>query len=293
MTIDAPVAADPRRRTLRVGGRGARCRRAAVDGAVYCAAALLPADRPGHAAGPALPQGDRDADVRHHHRPRGARRRRRDVLRRRRASPSSPAPRSGSRASPACSRSAPRPSPGSSRRWPTPARSRRSSPASRWPRRSGAGFTAQLGAMRISEEIDALEVMGVNSVVYLVATRVWAALITHDPAVPGRALRQLPRHRADRDEVLRPVDRHLPALLPAVPAADRHLLLVHQGDHLRRPGRRSSTATTATTATGGPAEVGVAVGRAIRLSIIMVVVVNLLLSLVLFGGINVTAKLVG
>ncbi|HEY2562287.1 MAG TPA: ABC transporter permease, partial [Acidimicrobiales bacterium] len=42
----------------------------------------------------------------------------------------------------------------------------------------GAGFTAQLGAMRISEEIDALEVMGVNSVVYLVATRVWAALIT-------------------------------------------------------------------------------------------------------------------
>jgi phospholipid/cholesterol/gamma-HCH transport system permease protein len=44
---------------------------------------------------------------------------------------------------------------------------------------------------------------------------------------------------------------------------------------------------------GGPAEVGVAVGRAIRLSIIMIVVVNLLLSLVLFGGINVTAKLVG
>ena len=45
----------------------------------------------------------------------------------------------------------------------------------------GAGFTAQLGAMRISEEIDALEVMGVNSVVYLVATRVWAALITMVP----------------------------------------------------------------------------------------------------------------
>ena len=45
----------------------------------------------------------------------------------------------------------------------------------------GAGFTAQLGAMRISDEIDALEVMGVNSVVYLVATRVWAALITMIP----------------------------------------------------------------------------------------------------------------
>ena len=45
----------------------------------------------------------------------------------------------------------------------------------------GAGFTAQLGAMRISDEIDALEVMGVNSIVYLVATRVWAALITMIP----------------------------------------------------------------------------------------------------------------
>ena len=46
-------------------------------------------------------------------------------------------------------------------------------------------------------------------------------------------------------------------------------------------------------ANGGPAGVGVAAGRAIRLSIILVVVVNLLLSLVLFGGVNVTARLVG
>ena len=71
----------------------------------------------------------------------------------------------------------------------------------------GAGFTAQLGAMRISDEIDALEVMGVDSVVYLVATRVWAALHHHDPALPGRPLRQLPGLRAGRDQVLRPVDR--------------------------------------------------------------------------------------
>jgi len=32
---------------------------------------------------------------------------------------------------------------------------------------SGAGATAQLGAMRINEEIDALEVMGIRSVAYL------------------------------------------------------------------------------------------------------------------------------
>src|SRR2546421_6127053 len=41
----------------------------------------------------------------------------------------------------------------------------------------GAGFTAELGAMRISDEIDALEVMSVPSFVYLVCTRVMAALI--------------------------------------------------------------------------------------------------------------------
>ena len=45
----------------------------------------------------------------------------------------------------------------------------------------GAGFTAELGAMRISEEIDALEVMSVPSKAYLVATRVVAALIAIIP----------------------------------------------------------------------------------------------------------------
>ena len=40
----------------------------------------------------------------------------------------------------------------------------------------GAGFTAELGAMRISEEIDALEVMSVRPMTYLVGTRVLAAL---------------------------------------------------------------------------------------------------------------------
>ena len=39
----------------------------------------------------------------------------------------------------------------------------------------GCGFTAQLGAMRISEEVDALEVMAVPSLPYLVSTRILAA----------------------------------------------------------------------------------------------------------------------
>ncbi len=39
----------------------------------------------------------------------------------------------------------------------------------------GTGIVAELGAMRISEEIDALEVMGINSVTFLAATRLFAA----------------------------------------------------------------------------------------------------------------------
>ncbi len=45
----------------------------------------------------------------------------------------------------------------------------------------GAGATAQLGAMRISEEIDALEVMGVRSISYLASTRLLAGVIVVVP----------------------------------------------------------------------------------------------------------------
>ncbi len=45
----------------------------------------------------------------------------------------------------------------------------------------GCGYTARLGAMRISEEIDALEVMGVPSLPFLVTTRMIAAFIAVIP----------------------------------------------------------------------------------------------------------------
>jgi len=45
----------------------------------------------------------------------------------------------------------------------------------------GAGVTAQLGAMRISEEIDALEVMGIKSISYLASTRIMAGLVVIIP----------------------------------------------------------------------------------------------------------------
>ena len=41
----------------------------------------------------------------------------------------------------------------------------------------GTGIVAELGSMRISDEIDALEVMGINSVTFLCATRLLAAWI--------------------------------------------------------------------------------------------------------------------
>src|SRR5919204_6443867 len=45
----------------------------------------------------------------------------------------------------------------------------------------GAGFTAQLGAMRINEEVDALEGMGVPSLPYLVTTRIVAGFVAVIP----------------------------------------------------------------------------------------------------------------
>jgi phospholipid/cholesterol/gamma-HCH transport system permease protein len=45
----------------------------------------------------------------------------------------------------------------------------------------GCGFTAQIGAMRINEEIDALEVMGVPSLPFLVTTRIIAGFIAVIP----------------------------------------------------------------------------------------------------------------
>jgi phospholipid/cholesterol/gamma-HCH transport system permease protein len=156
----------------------------------------------------------------------------------------------------------------------------------------GAGFTAQLGAMRISDEIDALEVMGVNSVVYLVATRVWAALITMIPLYLAALFASYLASELIVTKFfglstgtyqhffklyLPPIDifySFLKAMIFAVLVTFVHCYYGY-------------------TAGGGPAGVGVAAGRAIRLSIILVVVVNLILSLVLFGGVNVSARLVG
>jgi phospholipid/cholesterol/gamma-HCH transport system permease protein len=155
----------------------------------------------------------------------------------------------------------------------------------------GAGFTAELGAMRISDEIDALEVMSVPTLVYLVATRVVAALVCIIPLylfslfasffatefVTTRFFGLSPGiyHHYFR-LYLPPIDVLYSLAKACVFAVVVSLIHCYYGYF----------------ATGGPAGVGVAVGRAIRLSIVAVVVLNLVLSIFFWGGGN-TVKVAG
>jgi phospholipid/cholesterol/gamma-HCH transport system permease protein len=155
----------------------------------------------------------------------------------------------------------------------------------------GAGFTAQLGAMRISDEIDALEVMGVDSFVYLVTTRVWAALITMVPLYLAALFASflateliVTRFFSLSTGVyhhyfnlfLPPIDILGSFVKAMVFAVFVTLIHCYYGFY----------------ATGGPAGVGVAAGRAIRVSIVTVVILNLFFSLVFWGGSD-TARIVG
>ncbi|HUO47296.1 MAG TPA: ABC transporter permease [Acidimicrobiales bacterium] len=156
----------------------------------------------------------------------------------------------------------------------------------------GAGFTAQLGAMRISEEVDALEVMGVDSFVYLVTTRVWAALICMIPLYLAALFASFLATQL--------VVTKFFGLSPGVYAHYFHLFLPPV-DVFYSFVKAMVFAVAVTIihcyygykASGGPAGVGVAAGRAIRISIIAVVVLNFLLSMIMFGGAGSTAKLVG
>ncbi|MCF6476023.1 ABC transporter permease [Nonomuraea sp. MG754425] len=155
----------------------------------------------------------------------------------------------------------------------------------------GAGFTAQLGAMRISDEVDALEVMAVPPMAFLVGTRLIAGFAA---VVPLYVLGLLASYVSTRlivtvfhgqsagtydhyfDLFLVPYDvlwSFGKALVFAV-----IVILVHcyYGFH----------------ATGGPAGVGVAVGRAVRAVLVAVNVANILLGLAIWGT-TTTVRLAG
>ena len=155
----------------------------------------------------------------------------------------------------------------------------------------GAGFTAELGAMRISDEIDALEVMSVPTFTYLVCTRVIAALVCILPlylfslfasffATELISTRYFGMSTGQYKHYFRlylpTIDIVFSTIKAAVFAVAVSLIHCYYGYYAK----------------GGPAGVGVAVGRAIRLSIVAVVLLNLLLSLLFWGGGN-TVKIAG
>ena len=155
----------------------------------------------------------------------------------------------------------------------------------------GAGFTAELGAMRISEEIDASEVMSVPSIPYLVSTRIWAALL---PTIPLYLVSLFTSYAATDIMVtefftvssgayghyfslwLPPIDIFYSLIKAVVFVFVVVLIHTYYGYY----------------ASGGPAGVGVAVGRAIRASIVTVVVLNMFMSLLMWGG-GETIKIAG
>jgi phospholipid/cholesterol/gamma-HCH transport system permease protein len=155
----------------------------------------------------------------------------------------------------------------------------------------GAGFTAELGAMRISDEIDALEVMSVPTFVYLICTRVIGALIAIIP------LYLISLYASFGATYL--VTTKFFGLSAGVYNHYFHLYLPFI-DVIYSLTKACVFAVAVTLihcyygfyASGGPEGVGVAVGRAIRLSIVTVVVLNLILSLVFWGGGN-TVRVAG
>src|SRR5687767_2351902 len=155
----------------------------------------------------------------------------------------------------------------------------------------GAGFTAELGAMRISDEIDALEVMSVPSFVYLVCTRVAAAFIAIVPLYLISLFASFFATKLVTTEFFGlsegVYDYYFRLYLPFIDvvysvvkagifAIVVALIHCYYGYY----------------ASGGPAGVGVAVGKAIRLSIVTIVLLNLFLSLLFWGGGN-TVSLTG
>ncbi|MGB8391819.1 ABC transporter permease [Mycobacterium sp.] len=146
----------------------------------------------------------------------------------------------------------------------------------------GAGATAQLGAMRISEEIDALEVMSIRSVAYLASTRVIAGIIV---VIPLYCVAVLLAYLAGRfattyiygqstgvydhyfNTFLNPNDLIWSYFQVIAMAIVVMLVHTYYGYH----------------ATGGPAGVGEATGRAVRTSLIVLAVVTLFVALAIYG----------
>ena len=146
----------------------------------------------------------------------------------------------------------------------------------------GAGATAQLGAMRINEEIDALEVIGIRSIAYLASTRVVAGVIVLVPLYCVAVLMAFFAARFGTTAIykqstgvydhyfnsfLNPTDLFWSFGVALIMATVIMLVHTYYGY----------------TASGGPAGVGEAVGRAVRTSLVSAAVTILFISLAIYG----------
>jgi phospholipid/cholesterol/gamma-HCH transport system permease protein len=155
----------------------------------------------------------------------------------------------------------------------------------------GAGFTAQLGAMRASEEIDALESLAVPSIPFLVTTRLVAGMLAVIPLyVLGLLSSYLSTELITTKVFGQSPGTYHHYFMQFLPKSD---ILISFGKVMVFAlviilahcyyGYRSS---------GGPAGVGVSVGRAVRLVITTIVALDLLLDLALYGT-QVTVRIAG
>ncbi|MEU7812811.1 ABC transporter permease [Pseudonocardia sp. NPDC049154] len=149
----------------------------------------------------------------------------------------------------------------------------------------GAATTSQIGSMRISEEIDALEVMSVPSMRYLVTTRVLAGLIVITPLY---VFGSLAGFLADYlilvffyDTGAGNFSHYFFLYLSPLDILFAYIQVVAMVIVVM-----SIHTYYGYTANGGPAGVGEAVGRSVRSSLSGVMIVNLLVAMALYANFN-------
>jgi phospholipid/cholesterol/gamma-HCH transport system permease protein len=146
----------------------------------------------------------------------------------------------------------------------------------------GAGATAQLGAMRINEEIDALESMAIRPITYLASTRIVAGVLAVIPIYTVAVLMSFLATRFGTTIIYgqsRGVyDHYFSSFLHPTD------LLWSFSEALAMAAAVMAVHTYyGFTATGGPAGVGEAVGRAVRTSITAGVFILLTITLSVYG----------
>ncbi|WP_309648969.1 ABC transporter permease [Nocardioides sp.] len=147
----------------------------------------------------------------------------------------------------------------------------------------GCRFTAQLGSMKIHEEVDALEVMAVSPMRYLVTTRVIACMIA---ILPLYLIGLIGSYVASQASVV--------ILFDQSPGQyDHYFSTFIQGRDIFLSVIKIVVFAIAVTlihcwygmkVSGGPQSVGEATGAAIRASIVVVVVLDMVLTLVFWGS---------